>query len=168
MRLLNISGLKLNDLSLLNALPDLIEIIANDNHFENSEYIASSIGKLLNLRSASFVGCPAQRHDIYYRNKIILDSKSLGLFNIQYTCLFDKFMHCFPILLEVLDDKIINEVTRCFLKNFDRVKAEQKLKFVNVTNANSVSNTVDIDLRDDIQLDQLSDTITSDVLCKHF
>lgn len=78
MRLLNISGLKLNNLSLLNTQPNLVEIIANDNHFEDSEYIASSIGHLSNLRSASFAGCPAQRNDIYYRNKIISDSRSLG------------------------------------------------------------------------------------------
>lgn len=61
-----------------------------------------------------------------------------------------------------MDNKLINEVTRSFLKNFDRIKAEQKLKLANVTNANSVNNTVDIDLRDDIQLIG-SDTITFDV-----
>lgn len=62
-----------------------------------------------------------------------------------------------------LDNKTINDVTRSFLKNFDRVKAEQKQKLTNITNANdAVNNTVDIDLRDDLPLVR-SDVITFDV-----
>lgn len=78
---LNISGLKMSNLDLLKYLPNLNELIAADNHFESSEYIASSIRQHLNLKSASFVGCPAQKNDIYYRNKIISDSQRLGLFS---------------------------------------------------------------------------------------
>lgn len=66
-------------------------------------------------------------------------------------------------LSEQLDNKTINDVTRSFLKNFDRVKAEQKQKLTNITNANdAVNNTVDIDLRDDLPLVR-SDVITFDV-----
>lgn len=62
-----------------------------------------------------------------------------------------------------LDNKTINDVTRSFLKNFDRMKAEQKQKLTNITNANdAVNNTVDIDLRDDLPLVR-SDVITFDV-----
>lgn len=47
----------------------------------------------------------------------------------------------------MLDNKEINEVTRTFLKNFDRVKSELKQK---VTNSNSSCiKGVDIDLRED-------------------
>lgn len=90
LRLLNISGLKLSDLNLLKSLPHLVEVIAADNNFVNSEYIASSISQLSHLRSATFSGCPAHKDDIYYRNKIILESKSLGLAVME---IIEKTLH---------------------------------------------------------------------------
>lgn len=48
----------------------------------------------------------------------------------------------------MLDNKAINEVTRSFLKNFHRVKAEQKQKHSNV--ANNDNNNIDIDLREEL------------------
>lgn len=67
-----------------------MEVIAADNNFGNSEYIASSISQLSHLRSATFAGCPAHKDDIYYRNKIILESKSLGLAVME---IIEKTLH---------------------------------------------------------------------------
>lgn len=76
--MLNINGLKLTNLDLLKSLPHLVELIASDNSFNCSDYIASSIGHLSYLKKCNFTGCPAQKTDIHYRNKIILESKSIG------------------------------------------------------------------------------------------
>lgn len=56
-----------------------MELIAADNNFDCSDDIAASIGELRHLKTALFKGCPAQKQDVYYRNKIILESKSLGI-----------------------------------------------------------------------------------------
>ncbi|XP_055325560.1 protein phosphatase 1 regulatory subunit 42-like [Sitodiplosis mosellana] len=128
LRELNISGLQLTELKILKTLPHLAKLSAADNNFETSDYIASSINHLNCLQVAVFAGCPAQKRDIHYRNKIILGSKSL----------------------EMLDNKEVNEVTRAFLKSFDRIKTEQKQK---LTNTNSSCNkAVDIDIREDLPL----------------
>lgn len=76
--MLNISGLKLTELKLLQTLPHLKKLIAADNNFESSDYIASSINHLSYLKVAVFADCPAQKNDIHYRDRIILESKSLG------------------------------------------------------------------------------------------
>lgn len=78
--MLNVSGLQLTDLNFLKTLPHLIELTAADNRFVDSDYIATSIAGQKYLERASFAGCPAQKNDIYYRNKIILESKSLSMF----------------------------------------------------------------------------------------
>lgn len=65
--------------------------------------------------------------------------------------------------LETLDGKAINDVTRTFLKSFDRVKTEQKQKLPVVTNeVGIVINTVDIDLREESP-SMNSNAITFDV-----
>lgn len=57
--------------------------------------------------------------------------------------------------IELLDNKQINDVTRLFLKNFDKVKSEQKQKKSTadvgpcVDGNGATNNTVDIDLRND-------------------
>lgn len=61
------------------------------------------------------------------------------------------------MLSESLDNKKINDVTRSFLQNFDKIKTEQKMKSTNVSNENH-----EIDLRDDIEMIG-SDAITFDV-----
>lgn len=81
LRVLNISGLHLTELKILRTLPHLTKLIAADNNFEKGDYIASSINCLNDLKTAVFCGCPAQKNDIHYRNKIILESKSLGNFH---------------------------------------------------------------------------------------
>lgn len=68
----------MTELKLLQTLPHLEKLIAADNSFESSEYIASSINHLNYLKVAVFAGCPAQKNDIHYRNRIILESNSLG------------------------------------------------------------------------------------------
>lgn len=78
MRLLNISGLNLKNLNALKSLPHLTEIIAANNQFEDSHDIVSSIAQLQRLKLATFSNCPAHKNDIYYRNKIILASNTLG------------------------------------------------------------------------------------------
>lgn len=70
--------------------------------------------------------------------------------------------------LELLDNKQINDVTRLFLKNFDKVKSEQKQKKSAIdvpSDASGATNkTVDIDLRDNNnQLTVRSDSIAFDV-----
>lgn len=63
-------------------------------------------------------------------------------------------MHCglfIPIFIfqsEILDSKAINDVTRTFLRNFNRVKSEQKQKLPSISSG--ANNTVDIDLREDL------------------
>lgn len=72
--------------------------------------------------------------------------------------------------LEFLDNKQINDVTRLFLKNFDKIKSEQKQKR-SVTDVDgpcvdesiTTNNTVDIDLRDNNQSIVRSDPIALDV-----
>lgn len=82
--MLNISGLKLTELKFLQTLPHLEKFIAADNNFESSDYIASSIKHLNYLTVAVFAGCPAQKNDIHYRDRIILESKNLGNFIFFY------------------------------------------------------------------------------------
>ncbi|XP_031633407.1 protein phosphatase 1 regulatory subunit 42-like [Contarinia nasturtii] len=125
LRILNISGLRLNELKLLKTLPHLEELSAADNNFDNGDYIARSIEHLGYLTKAIFTNCPAQMNDIYYRNKVILASKSL----------------------EILDSRMVNDVTRSFLKSFDKVKTEHKQKLANTNNNAKI---VDIDLREDL------------------
>lgn len=60
----------------------------------------------------------------------------------------------------MLDNKVINEVTRTFLKNLDRIKSEQKQKSFNVSNNDS--NNLEIDLREELPLVR-SDEIVFDV-----
>lgn len=183
MRLLNISGLNLKVLNAIKLLPHLTELIAADNHFEDSNTIVSSIVQLQRLRSATFTNCPANKNDIYYRNKIILASKSLGsLYPTSFNLTISNYLlvvtlfSFFPIielfnLLELLDNKQINGVTRLFLKNFDKVKSEQKLQKQQKLYTNNVAyepsgatnNTVDIDLRDNDQTTERSDPIGIDV-----
>lgn len=50
----------------------------------------------------------------------------------------------------MLDNKVVNEVTRNFLKSFDRVKTEQKQKLNHISS--SCTKAVDIDLREDLPL----------------
>lgn len=50
----------------------------------------------------------------------------------------------------MLDNKVVNEVTRNFLKSFNRVKTEQKQKLNHINS--SCNKAVDIDLRDDLPL----------------
>lgn len=88
LRLLNISGLNLKNLSALMSLQHLTDLIAADNQFEDSNCMATVIAQLHRLKSATFVKCPAYKNDIYYRNKIILASKTLGLLHL----LFDFFV----------------------------------------------------------------------------
>lgn len=68
-------------------------------------------------------------------------------------------------LLELLDNKPINDVTRLFLKNFDKIKSEQRQKksAIDVTcDANGVTNQImDIDLRDNNQ-SMTATTVRSD------
>lgn len=71
--------------------------------------------------------------------------------------------------LEILDNKQINDVTRIFLKNFDKVKSDQKQKtsiadVPSTADLNGVTNkTVDIDLRDNNEPTARSDSIAFDV-----
>lgn len=67
----------------------------------------------------------------------------------------------------MLDNKRINDVTRLFLKKFDKVKSEQKQQ-KSIANSqydpNGVANnTMDIDLRDKDQTVVRSDAIAIDV-----
>lgn len=50
----------------------------------------------------------------------------------------------------MLDNKEVNQVTRKFLRNFDRVKSELKQKLTN-NNSGGIKG-VDIDLREDLPL----------------
>lgn len=79
LRSINISGLNLQDLEAIKTLPNLVELIAADNQFEDSCGLATSISQLRRLKLATFANCPAHKNDIYYRNKIILASKTLGM-----------------------------------------------------------------------------------------
>lgn len=83
LRLINISGLNLRNLNDIKSLPHLTELIAADNQFEDSNCIASSIAQLQRLKLATFANCPAHKNDIYYRNKIILASKTLGIYQFE-------------------------------------------------------------------------------------
>lgn len=76
---MNISGLNLKNLNGLKSLSHLTELIAADNQFVDSNCIVPTIAQLQRLKSATFAECPAYKNDIYYRNKIILASKTLGL-----------------------------------------------------------------------------------------
>lgn len=74
------------------------------------------------------------------------------------------------MFLELLDNKQINDVTRLFLKNFDKVKSEQKQKKSTadasacVDGNGAANNTVDIDLRNDNNQSAVrSDPIAIDV-----
>lgn len=153
--------MKLTELKFLKTLPHLEELLAADNNFDNSAYIAASVNHLGYLTKATFTNCPAQKNDIYYRNKIILESKSLGnsFKNICPNLLSSKMLLCY--YAEILDGKIVSDVTRTFLKSFDRVKAEQKQKLTNTTNSNNAK-IVDIDLREDLPIVH-SEGITFDV-----
>lgn len=78
LRVLNISGLKLSNLSFLVSLRNLEELIATDNRFNDANHIAKSISHLNHLCSAQFMRCPAHLKDFYYRDTIIMKSNSLG------------------------------------------------------------------------------------------
>lgn len=78
LRVLNISGLKLSNLSFLVPLRNLEEIIATDNRFTDANHISKSISHLNRLCSAQFMRCPAHLKDFYYRDTIIMKSNSLG------------------------------------------------------------------------------------------
>lgn len=72
-----------------------------------------------------------------------------------------------------MDNKAIEDVTRLFLKKFDKVKSEQKQKIANTQNACDANNTVDIDLSpvrsDGLVFDVtsiISQAIVENVQCK--
>lgn len=76
---MNISGLNLKNLNAIKSLSNLTELLAADNQFQDSNCIVTTVSQLQRLKSATFANCPAYKNDIYYRNKIILASKTLGL-----------------------------------------------------------------------------------------
>lgn len=77
MKILNISGLKLKSLNALAPLYQLEQLIASENLFENASDIGQQIQNLRSLLKADLFGCPAQRKDVYYRDKITAASESL-------------------------------------------------------------------------------------------
>lgn len=81
LRVLNISWLRLKRLDFVKELIHLERIISDGNEFFDANNLAESIAYLPVLISASFLGCPAQRQDYCYRNKLITASKSLGVYD---------------------------------------------------------------------------------------
>lgn len=142
-----------------------MELIAADNQFENSDCIVTCIVPLHRLKLAIFANCPAYKNDIYYRNKIILASETLGTnnLNLKWICFYlSNFL-----LLELLDNKQINGVTRLFLKNFEKVKSQQQKVIINSVpcdpNGTANNTIMDIDLRDNDESVKRSDSIGIDV-----
>lgn len=89
-------------------------------------------------------------------------SKSLGNFfqsiqiqinhnlsDLWFNGVFENINNFF--FTEILDNKIINEVTRTFLKSFDRIKTEQKQKQSKVNDeVDILINAVGIDLQEEL------------------
>lgn len=66
----------------------------------------------------------------------------------------------------MLDNKVINEVTRSFLKSFHRVKSEQKQKQPNISSNDH--NNIDIDLREELPSTPLDGAVfdVSKIICQ--
>lgn len=89
-------------------------------------------------------------------------SKSLGNFfqssqiqidqhlsNLWFNGVLEKYKHFY--FTEILDNTIINEVTRTFLKSFDRIKTEQKQKQSKANDELDILiNAVGIDLQEEL------------------
>lgn len=62
----------------------LEELLASENSFENAGDIGQEIQQLQSLIKIDLVGCPAQRKDVYYRDKIVAASDSLRMCDKRY------------------------------------------------------------------------------------
>lgn len=78
LRVLNISGLQLEQVDVLKALQRLREIIAADNLFRCAKEIADFANAMPCLERATFKGCPAQKLDVHYLKKITTGTDHLG------------------------------------------------------------------------------------------
>lgn len=81
-RILNVSGLRLKNLSFLIGFSCLEQLIATDNSFEDADAITAYMSNIPTINQADLRGCPAQ-HDFYYRNKI--SSRCDSLRNYEYS-----------------------------------------------------------------------------------
>lgn len=68
-KIMNVSGLRLRNLSFLAGFSCLELLIATDNSFEDTDAITPYVSNILTINQADLRRCPAQ-HDFYYRNKI--------------------------------------------------------------------------------------------------
>lgn len=78
LRILNVCGLNLNHLEDLRPLKQLQQLIASENKFSNAENLANFVRGMPNLTDVNLKGCPAQKCDRHYRDKIILGSDALS------------------------------------------------------------------------------------------
>lgn len=78
LKVLNVSGLELTRLDALLPLKRLQELNASRNRFADADGLALLVKSMPHLTEATFRGCPAQRSDRHYRDKIIAASDVLG------------------------------------------------------------------------------------------
>lgn len=79
LKVLNISGLQLKLLCDLQPLERLEELNACDNLFANARDLGRFLKEMPSLMVATFKGCPAQRNDLHYRDKLITSSDALSM-----------------------------------------------------------------------------------------
>ncbi|CAG9761844.1 unnamed protein product [Ceutorhynchus assimilis] len=105
LRVLNISHNKIISLEFLSPLKMLVILDASHNDFDNMQDVCQTLRNWLHLKEAKFNGNPiSSKHR--YREDIIANS------------------HC----LEKLDNKKISEVSRRFIKSFEKAKLLRKAK----------------------------------------
>lgn len=75
-KILNVSGLRLENLSFLSGFIRLEQLIAIDNRFKCTSVITDHMSNIPTVIQADFRGCPAQ-HDFHYRNRILSSCDSL-------------------------------------------------------------------------------------------
>lgn len=86
LKVLNISGLELTKLSDLQLLKQLRELNACNNQFENAGDLALCLEQMPYLTIVNLKGCPAQKNDRHYRDKIITSCRVLGKTKYNWPC----------------------------------------------------------------------------------
>lgn len=82
LKVLNVSDLRLSSLHDLLPLQNLQELNATNNQFVNAVSLAKFVNAMPALIKVTLKRCPAQRHDLYYRDKIIAGTDNLSKWNL--------------------------------------------------------------------------------------
>ncbi|XP_034949354.1 protein phosphatase 1 regulatory subunit 42-like [Chelonus insularis] len=114
LEVINVTGNNLTSLQSLNCLYNLKVLIAKNNMIDNQEDLGKLIKNLKSLKQLFLQNNPVTNHHKYWKN--IISNCGNALIN--------------------LDDKMINETSRCFMNNFNsmqQLKLEKRTSDVNLS-----------------------------------